>query len=484
MLSLAKWERVALAFALTAAILFSVSRLQSPLGYDDAGYFAIAEHFARVGLFADYPFSVLRTYGYPFFLSGAVALGHILPVHPRIIAVIAQFALYLGGAILLRRELNAWRAGSGNLAFIGCCLNIFVLVYFAEILTDGVSAALLLYLVWALLGLARTRRLTMAAAAGLLAGFLIVIRPGNVFLAPFWFAAVLFSSFVARSFRTIALAIACLILPLLPQLWNNIKIHNAYTPLVPFDQLSFQHKLGVMALKYVTGPPDAPTVHYSASMLESVLKEPAWFSNDKMCCAANVQVFYENPLFAGTQLDYPLQWYVMHPVRGVATFALHIFALVDQDFIFPYPTTLHPHYRVVTSTANHLMLALAFCGAWMFVRRSTWGLWVLVGAYIGGFISIYGLTAVEARFGLPILVFAAPLAAWTCAALPSITTRALTTVVLSAAIYTSVALLISNWMRDQAPSIRCKSASCGISIRTEQGRFLPAKSGGMIRSLA
>src|SRR5688500_3320255 len=55
--------------SLLVSALFFLSAFRYPLVYDAANYWHIATEFAAQGIFDDYSFSSLRTYGYPFVIS-------------------------------------------------------------------------------------------------------------------------------------------------------------------------------------------------------------------------------------------------------------------------------------------------------------------------------------------------------------------------------------------------------------------------------
>src|SRR5206468_7169989 len=69
-------------------------------------------------------------------------------------------------------------------------------------------------------------------------------------------------------------------------------------------------------------------------------------------------------------------------------------------------------------------------------------------------VSVHAPTAVEMRFGLPLLALAGPLAAWTCLHAVTLRSRANTVgVTLFVAAYIAGALVLSDWVREQSPSI-------------------------------
>lgn len=450
---------LALASAVVLSVgLFLIGFKDAPQG-DAASYLSLAQHFADHGLLRDYPLSDVRTYGYPLFLAIPVLIGRALSIDPRIPAFLLQFGIYLSGAWLLRSEVARHSPGIARAVFLGFCLNIFVLVYVAETLTDGLTVALILLLVWIVIRLSREVRFSLVLAGSLLVGAMVMIRPGNIFLLPFWGLAVLLFSWRTRGYGAgfLLLAAAGVALPMLPQVAHNAQYHGVYSPFPTADLRVMQHSLGIMALKYVTliGDDSFPLVKY---------RDPV------LAFAQRAQVFYENPFQEGRPLVWPtLDWYRLHPVAGAATVSLHVFGLLDQDLIFPYSRTLIPAYRWPVGVLNHLMLALAACGlfvaatslkAWG-VRR--WMVGLLSLAYLGGFLGVYAFTVVEARFGLPLIAFAAPLAALGAVSIARQRQRWGAAAV-AVCLYVVGALTLSEWIRDQSPTIRLqKQMASGVN---------------------
>jgi hypothetical protein len=103
------------------------------------------------------------------------------------------------------------------------------------------------------------------------------------------------------------------------------------------------------------------------------------------------------------------------PLGLVATLALHGFALVDQDYLFPYVRELDPWHRWPLSTLNYLVLWAAGLGLivgtrrwWRPGTRLAWSTPIVMAAV---YAVVYLPTAVECRFGLPLFTLLAPAAA-------------------------------------------------------------------------
>jgi hypothetical protein len=230
--------------------------------------------------------------------------------------------------------------------------------------------------------------------------------------------------------------LVALVLPMTPQIRNNVVHHGKVTPLVTADLGTFQQLAGILNLKYATAMPPVP----------------------------KRAVRYNNPLYEGSSLTAATgwSWYLDHPIRGVATVALHSFNLTDQDLLFTYSRDLTPWYRVPLGIVNHAVVALGLVGLVALGRRirvaaeprGRDAYLVLLGLMAANW-AIYAWTAVEMRFGSTLLLVLFPLAGYgLLAAASAHSARTKAAVALGAAVYVALALALSSWVRDQSPLIR------------------------------
>src|ERR1019366_5430450 len=105
-----------------------------------------AKRILDKGLFSAAGFSNLRTYGYPLFLSAFRLVERFTSVPAAWLAVEFQLCIYLLAVWLLRNEIRriSWRFGQW--LFVALCLNVFVLIYAAETLTESLSLSLIVLL--------------------------------------------------------------------------------------------------------------------------------------------------------------------------------------------------------------------------------------------------------------------------------------------------------------------------------------------------
>jgi hypothetical protein len=170
-------------------------------------------------------------------------------------------------------------------------------------------------------------------------------------------------------------------------------------------------------------------------------------------------VFYTNPFGAG-QTDVA-GFARSNPIGLAATLGLHAFAMLDQDFPFPYVRELDTWYRWPLAGLSYLFFWAAAIGLVLGWRRwwqpGTRLAWSVLAVLTASYVIVYLPTAVECRFGLPLFVLLAPAAARTILVLGGwLRDRAwapLAVSVISAVLVLVACGWLSVWMQAQSPLI-------------------------------
>ncbi len=422
---------------------------------DAQRYLDAAEELVRNGLFSKFQGSNFRTYGYPWVLSFLLRLSRRTGVDWGLLIFELQLLLHLASALFVRGAVLRLAPARAALVSAALALNPFVLSYAPETLTESISISLTTFAIglWMrqLAAEAADGGWRVLVAGGLVVGLAVMIRPANVYLAASWLLATVATALTTRGGRTRAalaslLSVTCLMVPMLPQLANNIRHYGRPTPLVVFSGMSSGHWMGIRNLKYATALP-----------------------------VPGLRVLYENPFAAGTTIDRsrPLAWYGAHPLAGALTLGLHVFNLLDQDLFFTYSRDLDPWYRIPVGVIDHGMVALSLVGAWRLLRRA-WraedrrlrlAMFALAG-FLVCYCAVYAPLAVDMRYGLPLLLLAMPFAAWTAAEAAQRATNAHRAALAGFVVaYIVAALAVSAWVRQQAPAIRDWRASRVVALR-------------------
>ena len=122
------------------------------------------------------------------------------------------------------------------------------------------------------------------------------------------------------------------------------------------------------------------------------------------------QIEYRNPLYKG---DPSVRAFVARaPLGYLATLALHLFAMLDHDFLFTYVADLHPVYRWPLQALNFLFLFFAARGIGPAIgkdrpsaQRLAAAAVLLAAAFSA---AIYLPVEVESRFSLPVDLLITP----------------------------------------------------------------------------
>jgi hypothetical protein len=438
-LSRAEWAALVLAIGIAHA--FYARSLAYPSAYDAQNYLDIATDLARGGLFAKFFYSELRPYGYPLFLRMLKEVADALHVPWGLMIFESQLALYVAAAVFVRSRLANVSLPVARVFLVATVLNVVALVYVADTLAEGLSLVLLLVAAgcWVHLYAGGSRSWLAVAAGSIALGAAVVVRPANVFALPVWAVALATLAWLrgwnARDGVATALVTALAVaLPMLPQLANNVRHYGTWTPLVAASLGRNQQIWGIAYLKYATALPPI----------------------------ALPSIFYLNPYAEGRPVDEtrPLAWYVEHPATGAATLGLHVFGMLDQDLLFTYARDLDPWYRRPLGIATHGAIALAGLGLALLARRARRdrgyrAIVVVVSTFCACHVALHATTAVEMRFGLPLLVIAGPLGVWFVRETwPGSAIARRAAIGAFVAVWIAASLALSDWMRSQAAPIR------------------------------
>ena len=417
------------ALAVGLAVVLFVTGHPSPI-YDSYGYYVLAQRIAAHGL--DGAANDVRTCGYPLFIAAFTGFRRLSPEAVRLVLFPVQLALFLGACAIAARAFGRVFESRrvAGITYAAAALNPFLLARTTEVLSDLISAVLVLLAV--VLTVQPRGRYPVASAAGALslAALAVVVRPANLPIL----AAVAVAWIVrARRERSIPISalpilLAAAIVPFVPQIVINSRAFGKASPLVVSHLYRDQAHWGMANLKYATSVvPGKPP-----------------------------QIVYANPLYRGDAS--PPAFLSRSPVGYVATLALHLFAMLDHDFLFTLVTDLHPPYRWPLATANFAFLALGAWGIRLAWRSPTspearFATGVIVFACVL-YLGIHLAIAVESRFSLPVDLLLTPFFAIAVIRIGELWTSgrwaAVARVVLATAVTVAIALALSGWISAQA----------------------------------
>jgi hypothetical protein len=357
------------------------------LRYDSFHYYSLSRILSGEGL--GNLQSRVRTYGYPLFLSLCTGFRDVDPGTTRALAFAAQLVIYLAACLYAARVgARIFRSDAFFFAtYAVTALNPIALIHATEVLTDLLSAVLLLLAV--LIPLEPGRPVRRGFLAFLSAGFAVAVRPANLVVLPALFIVWLLRArfFGERARGGLLAGVAAASLAMLPQIYNNVRAYDAWTPLVVERLYGEQAGWGTAMLKYGT--------------LVVAGEEP--------------EIVYENP-FRPEGVSTPGRFLRRNPLGYLATLALHGFALFDHDLPFTYVQDVRPWFRWPIALWNYAFLFLAGTGVVLGLAegkklepsaRLYFAATILVGLF---YVALYLPVAAESRFSLPLYAILAPAA--------------------------------------------------------------------------
>ena len=402
--------------------------------YDSYRYFMLSRMISKNGLW-NFHYR-LSSYAYPLFVSLCTTLLPRSPAATRALVfgpqLLITLATCLYAARVAERVFGSRRFFRGT--YLATALNPIALIHATELLTDLLSAVLILLSI--LPTLERGHPVRRAACAFLAAGLSVAVRPANLVVVPALALVWILRTRLYRetALKTLVFGAAMFALPLLPQLYGNVTGYAAWTPLLADRLYGKQVGWGMSILKYGT--------------LVLPGREP--------------QLYYRNPFYPAGAAS-PAQFFGQRPAGYLATLAAHGFALLDQDLPFTYITDVKPWYRWPLSLCNYAFLFLALLGVGVGLRRlrersPPVALYFVATLAIGvSYVAIYLPVAVENRFSLPLYLILAPAVvfafAWLAETITRHRTATLLTVSLSGAVFLAACVRLSLWLSAQAPAL-------------------------------
>src|SRR5688572_11847941 len=237
-MAISRIEWGAVVLALIIAHAFYARGVLFPSAFDAEHYRVVTRDIGNVGLFAKFESAHIRSYGYPLFLLALDGLAALLRLPWGLVVFEVQLALYLLAALVMRSNIAPASPRVARVVLIALVLNPFALLYASETLTESLSITLIVCAAacWIRMLVAPPPSWTALALGSLAIGLAIVVRPANVYALPAWVVGAFAIAWVhCRSLRQGAVGgivvLALIALPLIPQVANNVRHFNSWTPL-------------------------------------------------------------------------------------------------------------------------------------------------------------------------------------------------------------------------------------------------------------
>jgi hypothetical protein len=361
-----------------------------PFFYDAAGYMIESKGISDHGLLSKWPYSDIRSYGYPFFLTGALSLARFLHHGQHAGVFLAQWPLFVASAWLATRSLFASRR-MRLATFAAIAANPLLVVYTAQGFTESLTLTCVLFCT-AALGYASRIRSHRVCGAWLISGaaassYAVAIRPGSVLL-PVGYALAAGGVLFWRRSRdswssrivTGALVIVALVVPLIPQVLINHRHYHSVSPLPTYDIAGLQAESGLTIMRY--------------------------FSNVAECGGYGVKIANPHPpgeMHVNTLGA--LKYYAFSWPDGPEAALLHVFSGLDpRPFLIDQRDygTFYERVLQALTVALVLLAARGFRPAWQGLRNSPSGMRMdaaFLAIVTAVFLCILATSAAEYRFG-------------------------------------------------------------------------------------
>jgi hypothetical protein len=362
-----------------------------PFYYDASGYMIESRGISDHGLLSQWPYSDIRSYGYPFFLTGALRIARLLHRGPHAGVFIAQWPLYVGSSWLATKCLFASRC-TQLCAFVAIAANPLLVVYAPLAFTESLTLSCVLLATAALARATRSRG-RLASAGWLVAGaavssYAVAVRPGSVLL-PFCYAVAAGGVLLlpsggrrwATALTTGGSVLVALMVPLLPQVLINRRHYGSSSPLPTYDLAGLQARAGMTIARYI--------------------------SNVAPCGNVGIKFPTPNPppiSIATNTLD-AVKYYALSWPGGPEAVLLHVFSGLDPRPFLIDQHSFGAHYERALQALTVALLFLATAGLPEAVRRIRARRLparipvVFFGAVTLVFLGVLATSAAEYRFG-------------------------------------------------------------------------------------
>ncbi|WP_405154090.1 hypothetical protein [Paenibacillus sp. FSL K6-0108] len=383
MIIIKKWKIGIILFFSVAMFIYYLKANYNINYYDESGYIHLSRGILDNGLFS--MVNDLRTYLYPLIIAiiSVFTDGDIYVI--KIVVSILQYLLYCYTVIKLAKHSENYFKSKlvyYSILLFGL-LNPYLIHATTLLLTDiTASCCALLALISLMFGDFRKNRTYFMIFGFVYAS--VMIRPASIIFVPIVIFLLCVKNYMFKDVRMKISIISLLSLSIIffPQLYNNVKTYNDWTPLLHADLYEFQSNLAASNLKYGT----------------------------VVIPGEKAQLFFKSPFVEGTESGSIYSLIFTNFFAFVMTYFSHLFGVLDWGYIQTYISNFYPPSRILGSLFLYIFWLLGFLGLVLFLQRCVKGKEEKKGVFIGitllSSFMIYwaflGTTIIESRFGYPL----------------------------------------------------------------------------------
>ncbi|MEK3675535.1 hypothetical protein [Paenibacillus sp. FSL R10-2771] len=358
--------------------------------YDESGYINVSRNILNLGLLnINEP---LRTYFYPLIISCvSIFTNGNMEVIKTIMSVL-QFVVYTYTILTIAEKTHLLIDSKvGYYLILGFgLLNPYLIQSTTLLLTDVLaSCCIVLSLIKLVFG--DFNKLLTYFWVIALAYIAVMIRPASLILVPIIIVLLIIRTLILKD---VSILKACLIsiislIIFFPQLYNNVKQFDNWTPLVNTNLYEFQSNLATKNLKYGT------------VIINN--EEPGMFFVSPHPVNESVKGMYDL-----IYKDFP---------GFLIVYSSHLFGVLDWGYVDTYITDYYPPSRVISSLFLYMYWITAFYGLYTIFRNkqpNKQQIYFII-SFIGSFLfywAFIGTTIIESRFGYPLFMLLLPFVGW------------------------------------------------------------------------
>lgn len=357
--------------------------------YDEVGYLNVSKNILNQGLFN--LVEPLRTYFYPLILSILSIFSDGNTENIKILMSILQFLVYTYTVFMIAEKSFVFSSSKLGYYSIVCfgLLNPYLIQATTLLLTDILaSCCVILSIIRLVFG--DFHKISTYFVVIILTYIAVMIRPAFLIVVPVIIVLLVVRKLLLKDVSVIK-SIGILILSLFiffPQLHNNVKQFDNWTPLVNDNLYKLQSNLATKNLKY-------GTVIISN-------ENPALFSISPFAVDQSV-----NGMFDMIYKQFP---------KFAVVYSAHLFGVLDWGYIDTYITNYYPVSRMIASVFLYIYWMISFIGLYKMIRmkKNKQQLFFLIS--LGTSFLLYwafiGTAIVESRFGYVLFLLLLPFAGW------------------------------------------------------------------------
>lgn len=349
--------------------------------FDENGYIHVSRMILNEGLLSIA--EPLRTYLFPLIISifSIFSDGNILLI--KILVSIFQFIVYCLTIRFIANHFSNIPIIRNSILVFGL-LNPYLIQATTLFLTDLLATCAIAVAIFKAIYGDYSKRSSYFIVF-ISAFSAVMIRPSSLIMIPVVIIIMIVRKMLLKdislSKSIIAGTIALLVFT--PQLYNNVKQYNDWTPLIHQDLYEFQSTLAATYLKYGTVViPD---------------EQPALVFASPYAVDANSTIY--DLLFNN--------FFVF-----VAVYVVHLFGVIDWGYIDTYINDWYPVSRLLGSIFLYVFWLLSFYGVYKTIREKKiieekFAVYSLIVSFLV-YWAFIGTTVIESRFGYPLFLLVLP----------------------------------------------------------------------------